>query len=79
MNLFGFWKRQELAAPAAVIQAACNFYGIAPECAPTVHVEKLDALADNIWVVKLNETASAVVAYVPEEKEQTVTAPWFGE
>ncbi|GCF11109.1 hypothetical protein [Dictyobacter arantiisoli] len=79
MNLFGFWKRQSAGAPVEVIQAACDFYGIAPERVPAVKAEKLKALSDNIWVVKLNDSASAVVAYSPDEKEHTLTARWFGE
>lgn len=79
MNLFGIWKRQSVEAPVEVIQAACNFYGLEPERTPAVQAERLAALADNIWVVKLNEQASAVVAYTPEEEEHTVTAPWYAD
>lgn len=79
MNLFGFWKRQSYGAPVEVIQAACDFYGISPERIPAVQVEQLKALSDSVWVVKLNDEASAVVAYTPKEKEHTITAPWYGE
>ncbi|GHO83602.1 hypothetical protein [Dictyobacter formicarum] len=79
MNLFGFWKRQSFGAPVEVIQAACDFYGTSPERVPAVKAEKLKALSDNVWVVKLNDKASAVVAYTPKEKEHTITAPWYGE
>ena len=80
MNLFGFWKRQATAgAPAEVIQAACDLYGLSPERVSAVKAEKLKALSNNVWVVKLNNDASAVVAYNPGEEESTTTAPWFGE
>lgn len=80
MNLFGFWKRQSLEPPMEVIQAACDLYGVTPEDVPAIRTERLKALADNLWVVKLNEKKSAVVAYVPEEDEgHTITAPWYGE
>jgi hypothetical protein len=80
MNLFGFWKRQSLSgAPLEVIQAACDLYGLTPEGVPAVKAEKLKALSDNVWVVTLNDDASAIVAYNPEEKEHTTTVPWFGE
>jgi hypothetical protein len=79
MNLFGFWKRQATAgAPAEVIQAACDLYGLEPERVSAVKAEKLKALSNNVWVVKLNDDASAVVAYNPEE-ESITTAPWFSE
>ncbi|GCE23761.1 hypothetical protein [Dictyobacter kobayashii] len=79
MNLFGIWKRQPFGAPVEVIQAACDFYGISPERVPAAKAEKLTALSNNVWVVKLNDNASAVVAYTPKEKEHTITAPWYGE
>lgn len=80
MNLFGFWKRQATAgAPAEVIQAACDLYGLSPERIPAVKAKKLKVLSNNVWVVKLNDDASAVVAYDPEEEEVTTTAPWFSE
>ncbi len=80
MNLFGFWKRQSLSgAPLEVIQAACDLYGLSAEGAPVVKAEKLKALSNNVWVVKLNNDASAIVAYNPEEEEHTTTAPWFSE
>ncbi|GCE16008.1 hypothetical protein [Tengunoibacter tsumagoiensis] len=79
MNLFGFWKKQSLQPPIEVLNAACNFYGIAPEHVPAMQAEQLNALADNLWVVRLNDRASALVAYVPEDNEQTVAAPWFTE
>jgi hypothetical protein len=79
MNLFGFWKRQSSVAPVEVIQAACDFYGLQPERVPAIKAEKLKALSDNVWVVNLNDKASAVVAYTPNEMEHTTTAPWFSE
>jgi len=80
MNLFGLWKRQSLSgAPLEVIQAACDLYGLSPERVPAMKAEKLKALSDNVWVVKLNDDASAIVAYNPEEEEHTTTAPWFVE
>ena len=78
MNLFGFLKRPA-SAPAEVIQAACDFYDLSPERVSTVKAEQLSALSDDVWVVKLNENASAVVAYTPHEKEHTIAAPWYGE
>jgi len=78
MNLFGFWKRQA-GAPVEVIQAACDFYGLSPERIPEVKTERLSALSKDVWVVRLNDTASAVVAYTPSEKEPAVAAPWYGE
>lgn len=79
MNLFGFWKRSLYGAPLEVIQAACDFYGTSPEHEPTAKAEQLKALSSNVWVVTLNEHASAVVAYSPKEKEHTLTAPWYGD
>lgn len=76
LNLF---RRSNLEPPAEVVQAACNVYGIAPERFPAMRAEKLNALSDNIWLIKLNEQASAVVAYTPGDKERTLAAPWFNE
>jgi len=75
-NLF---RRSNLEPPAEVVQAACNVYGIAPERVPAVRAEKLNALSDNIWLIEINEHTSAVVAYTPGDKEQTMAAPWFNE
>ena len=67
MNLFGLWKRQSLSgAPLEVIQAACDLYGLSPERVPAMKAEKLKALSDNVWVVKLNDDASAIVADDPD-------------
>jgi len=79
MSLLGILKRQTVTPPAAVIQAACNMYGMSPEQVPLLQAKKLKALSNNIWVVRLNEQASAVVAYSPGEKEQPLAAPWFAE
>jgi hypothetical protein len=76
-HLLSLFKRSTLKPPVEVIQAACSVYGIAPERVPSVRAEKLNALSDNIWVVKLNEHSSAVVAYTPGTKEMPVAAPWF--
>jgi hypothetical protein len=76
MNLFSLLKRSPV-TPPAVIQAACTCYGLSPECVPTMQVTKLKALSNNIWVVKLNEQASAVVAYDPKGKKEAIAAPWY--
>ena len=60
-----------------MIQAACNVYGMTPERVPAVQAEKLKALSDNIWVVRLDDHSSAIVAYTPGTKEMPVAAPWF--
>jgi len=77
MHLLGLLKQQTLEPPTEVIQAACNLYGISPERIASIQAEKLSALSPFIWVVTLNERASAIVVYVPGEKEQPVAAPWF--
>jgi hypothetical protein len=41
--------------------------------------QKSSARAPFLWVIKLNERASAIVVYVPGEMEQPVAAPWFEE
>lgn len=76
-HLLNLFKRTTLKPPVEVIQAACRVYGIAPEPVPPVQAEKLHALSDNIWVIKLNDQSSAVVAYTPGAKEKPVAAPWF--
>ncbi|GHO93950.1 hypothetical protein KSF_039980 [Reticulibacter mediterranei] len=76
-HLLNLFKRTTLKPPVEVIQAACRMYGIAPEPVPPVQAEKLHALSDNIWVIKLNDQSSAVVAYTPGAKEMPVAAPWF--
>lgn len=79
MNLFGFWKRQPGGAPAEVIQAAYDYYGLSPEQTPVIEVKQLNALSKNVWVVTLNDKSSAVVAYNPSEREHAVAAPWYGK
>ena len=79
MNLFGFWKRNPYSAPVEVIQAACSLYGMSPDRVPALKAEKLKALSNNVWVVKIDDKKSAVVAYTPDEDEHTISAPWFGE
>jgi hypothetical protein len=81
MTLFNFslFRRPNPAPPAEVVEAACDIYGLSPERVPCVEAEKLNALSDNIWVIKLNDHSSAVVAYTPGAQEQAVAAPWFSE
>jgi hypothetical protein len=78
MSLFGLLKRSPV-TPPAVIQAACTFYGLSPERVPAIQATKLKALSNNIWVVKLNEQSSAIVAYNPQEEEEAIAAPWYME
>jgi hypothetical protein len=79
MNLFGFRRHRDVEAPSEVIQAACNLYGIPEEKATTIKAEKLKALSDHVWLVRVNEKESAVVAYTPDEKEPVTSAPWYDE
>jgi hypothetical protein len=78
MHLFGLLKRTPV-TPPAVIRAACNFYGLSPECIHAIQATKLKALSNNVWVVKLNEQSSAVVAYNPKEEQEAIAAPWYME
>jgi hypothetical protein len=72
MNLFGLWRNQP---PKEVIKAACDFYGVPFKKTSTIHAEKLKALANNIWLVNLDNRIQAVVAYAPGSK--AVVAPWY--
>jgi hypothetical protein len=77
MHLFDFFKQETVEPPTEVIEAACDLYGIPPESVSSVEAEKLDALSDSLWVIKINEGASAVVAYDPGENEKPLAQPWF--
>ncbi len=79
MSLLSLLKRQTLEPPTAVIQAACDLYGLSPECIASIQAEKLSALSPFLWIITLNERTSAIVVYVPGENEQPVAAPWFDE
>lgn len=79
MSLLGLLKRQTSEAPAEVIQAACDLYGLTMERIASVQAEKLSALSPSLWVITLNERASAVVVYEPGAREQLQAAPWFEE
>lgn len=79
MSLLGLLKQQTSEPPPEVIQAVCDLYGISPERIASIQAEKLSALSTSLWVIKLNERASAIVVYVPGEMEQPVAAPWFDE
>ena len=77
MSLLSLLKRQTLEAPAEVIQAACDLYGLTLEHVASIRTEKLSALSPFLWVITLNERARAVIVYVPGE--QALAAPWFEE
>ncbi|HEX6551576.1 MAG TPA: hypothetical protein VF026_02355 [Ktedonobacteraceae bacterium] len=77
MSLLGLLKRQTSQPPAEVIQAACDLYGLNLERTASIRAEQLSALSSSLWVITLNERASAVVVYVPGAGEQPVAAPWF--
>src|SRR5215467_4805572 len=79
MSLLGLLKQHTSEPPAEVIQAACDLYGLSSQCITTIQAEQLSALSPLLWVIRLNERASAIVVYVPWEKEQPVAAPWFEE
>lgn len=72
MNLFGLLQNQP---PKEVIKAACDFYGVTIKNTSTVHAEKLKALANDIWLVNLDNRTRAVVAYAPGGKAEV--APWY--
>ena len=77
MGLLNRFKRQLPEPPTEVIKAACDLYGISPEHVSSIQTEQLNALSDSLWVIKLNEHSSAVIAYAPEETGQPVAVPWF--
>ena len=77
MSILGIFKRRISTPPKEVIQAACDFYGIASENISSIQAEKLKALSDTIWVVTLNEQASALVAYDPMDDEEAVATVWY--
>ncbi|GHO46796.1 hypothetical protein [Ktedonospora formicarum] len=79
MSLIALFKRPSAQPPVEVIQAACAYYGQSPERVSSVRAEKLRALSNDMWVVRLNERQSAVVAYTPNERERAVAAAWFNE
>lgn len=79
MSLLNLLKRNALEPPAEVIQAACDLYGLTLERIASIRVEQLTALSPHLWVITLNERASAVVVYEPGAGEQPVAAPWFEE
>ena len=79
MSLPGLLKRPTPEPPAEVIQAVCDLYGLSPERVASIRAEKLSALSPSLWVITLNERASAVVVYEPGAREQLVAAPWFEE
>ncbi len=64
---------------AEVIQAVCDLYGLSRERISSIQAEKLSAHSPSLWVITLNERASAIVVYVPGAMEQPVAAPWFEE
>ena len=79
MSLLSLLKQQTLEPPAELIQAVCDLYGLSRERISSIQAEKLSARSPSLWVITLNERASAVVVYVPGEMEQPVAAPWFEE
>ena len=79
MSLLSLLKRQTSEPPAEVIQAACDLYRISPQRLASIQAEKLSALSPFLWVITLNERASAVVVYMPGAGGQPVAAPWFEE
>ena len=79
MSLLGLLKRQTPEPPMEVIQAVCDLYGLSPQRIDSIQAEKLSILSPFLWVITLNECASALVVYVPGEREPPVAAPWFEE
>ena len=79
MSLLSLLKRRISEPPTEVIQAVCDLYGLSRERISSIQAEKLSALSPSLWVIKLNERASAIVVYMPGEMEQPVAAPWFEE
>jgi len=79
MSLLSILKRHTPAPPAEAIQAACDLYGLSPQRIASIQVEQLSVLSPFLWVITLNEHASALVVYVPEERERPVATPWFDE
>jgi hypothetical protein len=79
MSLLTVLKRHTPAPPKEVIQAACDLYGLSSQRIASIQAEQLSVLSPFLWVIRLNERASALVLYVPGEREQPVAAPWFDE
>src|SRR5215472_10804126 len=79
MSLLGLLKRHTLEPPAEVIQAACDLFGLSPQNITSIQAERLSALSPFLWVITLNESARAIVVYMPGASEQLVAAPWFEE
>lgn len=79
MSLLSLLKRHTSEPPAEVIQAVCDLYRLSPERIASIQAEKLSALSPSLWVITLNERASAVVVYEPGAREQPVAAPWFDD
>jgi hypothetical protein len=79
MSLLSLLKRQTPEPPAKVIQAVCDLYRLSRERISSIQAEKLSTLSPSLWVITLNEHASAIVVYVPGAMEQPVAAPWFDE
>ena len=79
MNILNWIKRQPPVAPPAVIQAACEYYGLSPEQCPDVQTERVTTLSKNAWIVKIDEQAQALVAYTPQESEPAFAVAWYAE
>lgn len=79
MALFDLFKIQPSEPAEEVIQAACDLFGLSPENVSSVHSEKLDVLSEALWIIKLNDSESAIVAYDPDEMEKPVAELWFDE
>jgi hypothetical protein len=77
LSLFSSILKRTTVTPPEVIQAACHFYGVAPENVKTISAKQLKALSNDVWVVDLDGQDSAVVAYSPNEKESAIAAPWY--
>ncbi len=72
MSLLSLLKQHTLTPPTEVIQAACDLYGLSSQRVASIQAEKLSALSPFLWVIKLNERASAIVFYVPRVREGEV-------
>ena len=79
MSLLTLPKQHTAAPPTEVIQAACDLYGLSSQGIASMQAEHFSAHIPFLWVIRLNEHASALVIAVPGESKTLVAAPWLEE
>ena len=72
-------KAAHSSAPTEVIQAACDLYGLSSQGIASMQAEHFSAHIPFLWVIRLNEHASALVIALPGESKTLVAAPWLEE